>query len=230
MVVNNCWPTGVDMDVIVVGAGPTGLLLAGDLAAAGVSCTVLERRVEESNLTRAFAVHARTLEELDARGIADKLLATGKTIRELRLFGRVQLDLSTLPSRFPYLLITPQYHVERILRERAERLGARIASGAEVTGLRKDGEGVQLEDKAGRTYRAGYVVGADGVRSAVRRLIGQPFPGRSIIKSIMLADVPLAEPPPDGLAVHGVGDSFAFVAPVGDGWYRSVGWDKRHHV
>src|SRR3954469_25119467 len=78
--VNSCWPPGVDMDVIVVGAGPTGLLLAGDLAAAGISFTVLERRVEESNLTRAFAVHARTLEELDARGIADELVATGKTI------------------------------------------------------------------------------------------------------------------------------------------------------
>src|SRR2546421_10352192 len=113
MVVNNCWPTGVDMDVIVVGAGPTGLLLAGDLAAAGVSCTVLERRVDESNLTRAFAVHARTLEELDARGVADELVDTGTKVARLRLFNRLQLDLSILPGRFPYVLITPQYQVER---------------------------------------------------------------------------------------------------------------------
>src|SRR5437762_2829197 len=166
----------------------------------------------------------------DARGVADELVATGKTIKELRLFDRVHLDLSTLPTRFPYLLITPQYHVERILRERAERLGARFVSGAEVTGLRQDGDGVELTDRAGRTYRAGYAVGADGVRSAVRRLIGQPFPGRAIIKSIMLADVRLAEPPPDVLSVNAVGDSFAFVAPFGDGWYRIFAWNKRHQV
>jgi 2-polyprenyl-6-methoxyphenol hydroxylase-like FAD-dependent oxidoreductase len=218
------------MDVIIVGAGPTGLMLAGDLAAAGVACTVLERRTDESNLTRAFAVHARTLEELDARGVADELVATGKTIDEFRLFGGVQLDLSTLPTRFPYLLITPQYHVERVLRERAERLGARFVSGAEVTGLRQDGDGVELTDRAGRTYQASYAVGADGVRSAVRTLIGQPFPGRAIIKSIMLADVRLTDPPPDLLAVNAVGDSFAFVAPFGDGWYRIFGWNRRHQV
>src|SRR3954469_21976522 len=110
MVVNNCWPTGVDMDVIVVGAGPTGLLLAGDLAAAGVSCTVLERRREESNLTRAFGVHARTLELLDARGIAADLVATGITVSGL---GPVSVDLLSLPTRFPYALVTPQYETER---------------------------------------------------------------------------------------------------------------------
>jgi 2-polyprenyl-6-methoxyphenol hydroxylase-like FAD-dependent oxidoreductase len=219
-----------DTDVLVVGAGPTGLMLAGDLAAAGVACTVLERRADEANLTRAFAVHARTLEELDARGVADELVATGKTITELRLFGRVHLDLSTLPSRFPYLLITPQYHVERVLRERAERLGARVVPDAEVVGLRQDADGVELDDRAGNTHRARYAVGADGIGSAVRKLIGQPFPGRAIIKSLMLADVRLADPPADVLAVNGVGESFAFVAPFGDGWYRVFAWNKRHQV
>jgi 2-polyprenyl-6-methoxyphenol hydroxylase-like FAD-dependent oxidoreductase len=218
------------MDVLVVGAGPTGLLLAGDLAAAGVACTVLERRVDESNLTRAFGVHARTLEELDARGVADELVATGKTVSELRLFDRLHVDLSTLPGRFPYLLITPQYHVERVLRERAERLGARIVAGAEVVALRQDAAGVELDDRAGNTYRAGYAVGADGVHSAVREQLGLPFPGRAIIKSIMLADVRLAEPPPDALAVNAVGDAFAFLAPFGDGWYRVFAWNRRNQV
>src|SRR5258705_12769585 len=106
-------------DVIVVGAGPSGLLLAGDLARAGVAVTVLERRGQESNLTRAFAVHARTLELLDARGLADDLLATGQRVPELRLLGRVRVDLSGLPSRFPYLLVTPQYETERLLTRRA---------------------------------------------------------------------------------------------------------------
>jgi len=89
-------------EVVVVGAGPTGLMLAGDLARAGVGCTVLERRAEESNLTRAFAVHARTLELLDARGLADDLVATGVRVGALRVFGQLEVDLSRLPTRFPY--------------------------------------------------------------------------------------------------------------------------------
>ena len=96
-------------EVLVVGAGPTGLLLAGDLAEAGVPVTVLERRDGESNLSRAFAVHARTLEELDARGLADELIRTGHRLDRLGLLGRVDVDLSRLPSRFPFVLITPQY-------------------------------------------------------------------------------------------------------------------------
>src|SRR3712207_9174252 len=86
-------------EVLVVGAGPTGLILAGDLARAGVDCTVLERRAEESNLTRAFAVHARTLEMLDARGLADDLVTTGARVGALRVFGKLEVDLSQLPTR-----------------------------------------------------------------------------------------------------------------------------------
>src|SRR4051812_25488352 len=95
-------------DVVVVGAGPTGLLLAGDLAAAGLKVTVLEKRATESNLTRAFAVHARTLEALDARGLADDLIATGTALDSLRFFGQFDVRLGGLPSRFPFVLITPQ--------------------------------------------------------------------------------------------------------------------------
>src|SRR5215472_6975986 len=91
-----------DCDVVIVGAGPTGLLLAGDLARAGVSCAVLERHIGRSSLTRAFAVHARTLEELDARGVADQLAAVGTAVPELRFFATAALDLSGLPSRFPF--------------------------------------------------------------------------------------------------------------------------------
>src|SRR5215469_6035485 len=106
-------------EVIVVGAGPTGLLLAGDLAQAGIAVTVLERRAGESNLTRAFAVHARTLEVLDARGLADELVTTGQRVPELRVLSQLSVDLSRLPSRFPYVLVTPQYQTERVLTERA---------------------------------------------------------------------------------------------------------------
>src|SRR5918992_801176 len=123
-------------EVLVVGAGPTGLMLAGDLARAGLGCTVLERRAQESNLTRAFAVHARTLELFDARGLADDLVATGARVGALRLFGQLEVDLSRLPTRFPYVLVPPQYHTERVLEEHASALGAQIVRGAEVLDVR----------------------------------------------------------------------------------------------
>ena len=215
--------------VAIVGAGPTGLLLAGDLAQAGVDVTVLERRDTESNLTRAFGVHARTLEHLDARGLADELLGEGARVARLSLFDHIRIDLSTMPTRFPFLLITPQYNVEQLLEKRASAAGARIVRGAGVTALRQDADGVELTVD-GATVRADYAVGADGVHSAVRESLGLPFPGKSVLTSIMLADVRLADPPPDVLAVNAVGDAFAFVAPFGDGWHRIFAWDRRKQV
>jgi 2-polyprenyl-6-methoxyphenol hydroxylase-like FAD-dependent oxidoreductase len=218
--------TTPETDVIIVGAGPTGLTLAGDLATAGIRTTVVERRAEESNLTRAFGVHARTLEHLDARGLADSLLDTGARVKILRLFDRVHLDLSTLPSRYAFLLITPQSNVERLLRDRAGHAGATFRTGTEVTGLCQDDHHVEVVTADGRRLRAGYLVGADGVHSAVRTAIRQPFPGSSVITSIMLADVRLTNTPEEVLAVNAVGDCFAFVAPFGDGWYRIFAWDR----
>lgn len=220
----------MESEVLVVGAGPVGLLLAGDLAEAGVAVTVLERRTTGSNLTRAFGVHARTLEHLDVRGVADELIATGARLRELRLFDRVEIDLAKLPSRYGYLLITPQTHTEEILRSRAERLGAKFVWGAEVRTLAQDHDGVDVTTADGQLYRARYLVGADGLHSVVRRQLGLPFPGRSVLKSIMLADVRLDSPPEDLLMVNGVGDGFAFVAPFGDGYYRVFAWDRRSQV
>jgi 2-polyprenyl-6-methoxyphenol hydroxylase-like FAD-dependent oxidoreductase len=219
-------------DVLVVGAGPTGLLLAGDLAQAGVSCTVLDRRSGSSNLTRAFAVHARTLEQLDARGIADDLITTGARLGSLRLLGRAAVDLSVLPSRYPFVLVTPQYETERRLHERAVAAGVEFVSGAEVHDVRQDEEGVQavaqLTDGSSATWSARYLVGTDGVHSRVRAAIGQPFPGRSAVRSVVLADVRLAQEPADVLTVNAVGDAFAFLAPFGDGWYRVVAWDRHN--
>jgi 2-polyprenyl-6-methoxyphenol hydroxylase-like FAD-dependent oxidoreductase len=226
-----------DTDVLVVGAGPTGMLLAGDLAAAGVPVTVIERRRHEtSNMTRAFGVHARTLELLDARELADELVKKGTPITGLRLFGRLSLDLSRLRSRFPFLLITPQYEVEHLLERRALAAGVDFRYGTELLGLSQSADAdavtaeVQDADGVRTTLRARYLVGADGARSAVRRSLGLPFPGTSVIRSIVLADVRLAEEPADLLAVNGVGDAFAFIAPFGDGWYRVMGWNRKHQV
>ena len=163
--------TGVaHADVVVVGAGPTGLMLAGDLAEAGVRVTVLERRARESNVTRAFAVHARTMEELQIRGVADELAASGTTIQALRLYGRASIDLERLPSAFHSLLITPQFQTERVLTERLDRLGVSITHDAEVVGVTQDAAGVEVRARASdggaqRRYRAAYAVGTDGVRS-----------------------------------------------------------------
>jgi 2-polyprenyl-6-methoxyphenol hydroxylase-like FAD-dependent oxidoreductase len=218
----------MEADVIVVGAGPVGLTLAGDLASAGVRTTVLDRRTDESNLTRAFGVHARTLEQLDIRDLADELIATGTPVRFLALFDAIRVDLGASGSRFPYLLVTPQYNVERLLRRRAEAAGAELVGGADVTGLRQDADGVEVTTEDGRTARASYVVGCDGVHSAIREALGLPFPGVPIIKSLMLADVRLDEAPDNALLVNAVGDCFAFVAPFGDGWYRVFCWDRRN--
>ncbi|MFD7119566.1 FAD-dependent oxidoreductase [Streptomyces sp. NPDC059922] len=137
-------------DVIVVGAGPTGLLLAGDLAVAGHAVTLVERRTEAvGNLTRALAVHARTLEQLDARGLADELVARGHPVRELRLLTRTAIDLTRLRSRFPYVLVVGQYEVERLLERRAREAGVTFLYDTEVTGVRQSGDGAGVEVRAG---------------------------------------------------------------------------------
>ncbi|HEX6446115.1 MAG TPA: FAD-dependent monooxygenase [Streptosporangiales bacterium] len=220
-----------DTDVIVVGAGPTGLLLAGDLASLGVRCTLVERRATESNLTRAFAVHARTLELMDARGLADELLSTGTRVSKLRLVNTVAVSLAGLPTRFPFALVTPQYETERLLERRARDAGVEFRTGVEARGLTQDDTGVGLDvrlaDGSEATLRAAYVVGTDGVRSTVRRALGLPFPGESVVRSMMLADVRLTDPPEDVLTADVGNHGFVFLAPFGDGWYRVIAWDER---
>jgi 2-polyprenyl-6-methoxyphenol hydroxylase-like FAD-dependent oxidoreductase len=221
-----------DVDVIVVGAGPAGLLLTGDLVRAGVSCALLERRTGRSGLTRAFTVHARTLEQLDARGMADELVAAGTPVAELRLFAGAALDLSALPSRFPYVLVTPQYETERVLEERARRVGADIRYGSEVTGFTQHPDAVEVkvshDGGPDQVMRAGWVVAADGMHSTVRQALGMPFPGKAVVRSVMLAEVRLTQPPPDALTLNSTGDAFSLIAPFGDGWYRVIAWHRHN--
>ncbi|GHD51833.1 FAD-dependent monooxygenase [Streptomyces galbus] len=239
--------------VIVVGAGPTGLLLAGDLATAGVPVTLLDKRPREiSNLSRAFVLHARTLEELDARDLADRLESVGRPLENLQLFGRLDLGLDGLRSRFRHVLVIPQYEVEKALLERAERAGVTFRYGTEVTRLTQDADGVTVtvtssgedagkgtgkesgEDRgegsggapATERLHASYVVGADGLHSTVRKAVGLPFPGRAVIRSVVLADVRLAEEPQALLTVNATGKAFAFLAPFGDGYHRVIGWNR----
>ncbi|MFF6995069.1 FAD-dependent monooxygenase [Streptomyces sp. NPDC008313] len=222
-------------DVIVVGCGPTGLLLAGDLATAGVRVTLVEKRPHEiSNLSRAFVLHARTLEQLDARGLADGLEAKGQALDDIQLFGRLSFRLDTLHSRFNHLLVLPQYEVEKALERRATEAGVRFVHDTEVTGLTQDAEGVTLDvrgaDGGRERMSAGYVVGTDGLHSVVRKALRLGFPGRSAIRSVVLADVRLREEPETLLTVNAVGDAFAFIAPFGDGYYRVIGWHRGRNV
>ncbi|MEV0614434.1 FAD-dependent monooxygenase [Nonomuraea sp. NPDC050404] len=213
-------------DVIVVGAGPTGLMLACELAQAGVRCRLLERRTEQPNITRAFGVHARTLELLDARGLADDLVKRGVPVRQVQPVPGALLDLSALRTRYPMVLIVPQSGTELLLEERARELGVEIVRGAEVVGLRQDAERVVLELADGSTESASYVVGCDGAHSTIRNLVGIDFAGKQYETHILLADVRLAEPPHDALFAETSSEGVVLMIPFGDGWFRAIAWDR----
>ncbi|MEV0946482.1 FAD-dependent monooxygenase [Rhodococcus sp. NPDC049939] len=225
---------GRHVDVVVIGAGPTGTMLASEVASAGRSVTVLDKRPGPSQLSRAFGVHARTLETLDTRGLADQLVATGAPLPGLKLWRGATLNLGRLASRFPFVLVTPQENVDRLLEEHARKCGADIIRGITVISVEQDEDGVHVRglDTTGQehTFHATYAVGTDGAHSSVRALIGQPFPGKAVLRSIMLADVELANPPESVLAVNAVRDGFAFLAPYRDGLFRAIAWNRNHQV
>ncbi|GIE95585.1 FAD-dependent monooxygenase [Paractinoplanes rishiriensis] len=216
-------------DVIVVGAGPTGLALACELALAGVHCRVLERRESDPNITRAFALHARTLELLDARGMADEVLLHGVRVPSVTPVPGATLDLDVLDTPYPMIFIAPQSGTERVLRTRAEKLGVDIVSGAEVLDLRQDETGVTLEVGGAHpgTERARYVVGTDGAHSTVRRLLGIDFIGKQYETHILLADAQLTEPPAEAMFARTNTDGAVICVPFGDGWFRLIAWDRQ---
>jgi 2-polyprenyl-6-methoxyphenol hydroxylase-like FAD-dependent oxidoreductase len=219
-----------DTEVAIVGAGPTGLALACELRLAGIDCRVLERRAEEPNLTRAFAVHARTLEMLDGRGLADALIPRGLRVESVAPTPGASVDLDVVDSRYPMVLIVAQSGTERLLAERALSLGARIERGTKVTGLTQDADGVRLEvdgSDGPSTVDAAYVVGTDGAHSTVRELCGIPFVGAQYETHIVLADVRLSRPPVDALFARSTADGLVLFVPFGDGWFRAVAWDRR---
>jgi 2-polyprenyl-6-methoxyphenol hydroxylase-like FAD-dependent oxidoreductase len=194
-----------DHAVVIAGAGPTGLMLAAELALAGVDVVVVERRPSQDLAgSRAGGLHARTIEVLDQRGIADRFLAEGQ-VAQVAAFAGVPLDISEFPTRHPYGLGLWQNHIERILAGWADELGVPILRGREVTGLAQDGTGVAVElDEAG-PLRAEYLVGCDGGRSLVRKAAGIGFPGWDPTTSALLAEVELAEEPTWGIHTDEVG-------------------------
>src|SRR5215467_2238557 len=191
--------------VVVAGGGPTGLMLAGELALAGVDVAIVERRASHDLAgLRAGGLHVRTIEVLDQRGIADRFLAQGQLIRSAP-FARVALDISDLATRHSYFLGLWQARIERILAEWVTELAVTICRGCEVTGLAQDDTGVDVQLSDGRWLRAKYLVGCDGGRSLIRRTAGIEFPGWDATTSWLIAEVEWSEEPAWGLRHDAVG-------------------------
>jgi 2-polyprenyl-6-methoxyphenol hydroxylase-like FAD-dependent oxidoreductase len=191
--------------VVIAGGGPTGLMLAGELALAEVDVAIVERRADQ-NLpgSRAGGLQSRTIEVLDQRGIADRFLSEGQ-IAQVASFARNPLDISDFPTRHPYGLGLWQNHIERILADWVGELGVQVYRGRDVTGFSQDDGGVDVELSEERRLRAEYLVGCDGGRSVVRRAAGIEFAGWDPTTSFLIAEVELAEEPEWGIRNDGTG-------------------------
>jgi 2-polyprenyl-6-methoxyphenol hydroxylase-like FAD-dependent oxidoreductase len=197
--------------VVISGAGPTGLMLAAELALADIDVAIVERRPDHKVAgMRAGGLHARTIEIFDQRGIADRFLSQGKPLQVVAFAG-VRLDISDFPTRHPYSLGLRQDHIERILAGWVDELNVPIYRGIEVTGFAQDEAGVDVQLNDGRSLRAHYLVGCDGGRSLVRKAAGIAFPGSDPTTSNLIAVAELAETPPqwgvhrDALGTHALG-------------------------
>jgi len=186
----------IEHEVVIAGGGPTGMMLAGELALAGVDAAIVERRADQKLVgRRAGGLHARTIETLDQRGIADRFLAQGKAM-QVAGFNRVPLDISDFPTRHPYGLALTQNHIERLLAEWVKELGVTTYREREVIGFSQDASRVQVSVAGGPSFRSQYLVGCDGGRSVIRKTAGIGFPGWDASTSWIIAEVDLTDPKP----------------------------------
>ncbi len=196
--------------VVIAGGGSTGLILAGELALAGVDVAIVERRPSQDLAgRRAGGLHSRTIEVLDQRGIAERFLAQGR-VMQIVGFNMVPLDISDLPTRHNYGLALTQNQFERIAAEWVGELAVPIYREREVVGFDQDEGGVDVALSDGQSLRADYLVGCDGGRSLVRKTAGIEFPGSDPTTSWLIAEVKTAEEPKwgwyeDALGTHAIG-------------------------
>jgi 3-(3-hydroxy-phenyl)propionate hydroxylase len=209
-----------DHAVVIAGGGPTGLMLAAELALAGVDAVIVERRTDQGvDGSRAGGLHARTIEVLDQRGVVERFLEAGYTAPGLGYAG-IPLDLSDFPTRHNYVLALWQREFEPILASWVEALGVLTLRGHEVVGLAQDDTGVQVEISGDVTLRAAYVVGCDGGRSRVRKAAGIDFDGLAAATSWLIAEVEMDEPE---IGMRREGGGIGPVDPTADdGRYRVV--------
>jgi 3-(3-hydroxy-phenyl)propionate hydroxylase len=188
--------------VVIAGGGPTGQMLAGELALAGVDVAIVERRVSQDLAgSRAGGLHARTIEVLDQRGIADRFLSQGQ-VAQVAGFSGIPLDISDFPTRHNYGLALWQNRFKEILAGWVGELGVPIYRGREVTGFARDDAGVDVELYDGQSLRADFLVGCDGGRSLIRRAAGIEFPGWDPSVSSLVAEVEMSEEPEWTRAPH----------------------------
>ncbi|MFY9667870.1 MAG: FAD-dependent monooxygenase, partial [Trebonia sp.] len=184
--------------VVIAGGGPTGLMLAGELALAGTDVAIVERRTSQVLAgSRARGLYSRTIEVLDQRGIADRFLSAGQ-VHPVVAFV-IRLNISDFPTRHPYTLALGQDQFERIMAGWVSELGVPVYRGLEVTGFTEDGTGADVELSDGRRLRALYLVGCDGGRSLIRKAAGIEFPGWDPTVSSLIAEVEMSEEPPWGI-------------------------------
>ncbi|HEX9097850.1 MAG TPA: FAD-dependent monooxygenase, partial [Candidatus Dormibacteraeota bacterium] len=189
--------------VVIAGGGPTGLMLAAELALAEIDVVIVERRATpDPDRARAGGLHARTIEVLDQRGVADRFLQEGKAM-QIQGFGRVPLDISDFPSRHNYGLAIPQIQTERLLAAWVNELGVPTTREREVTGFAQDETGVDVALSDGTSLRADYLVGCDGGSSVIRKAAGIEFAGWEPSTSWLMAEVEMVEKPKFGLRPGG---------------------------
>lgn len=214
------------IDVIVTGGGPTGMMLAAELRLHGVRVCVLEKEAEPAEYIRALGMHVRSIEVMDQRGLLDRFLAHGKKYPLGGFFAAIVRPApERLDTTHPYVLGIPQTITDRLLAERAAELGADIRRGCELTGLSQDEDGVTAELADGTRLRARYLVGCDGGRSTVRKLLGIGFPGEPTKADTLLGEMEATEDPAALAAivaeVRKTHLNFG-VGPSGDGLFRVV--------
>ena len=198
-----------DHAVTIAGGGPTGLMLAGELALAGIDVAIVERRSSQDLVgSRAGGLHSRTIEVLDQRGIADRFLSQGQLHKAVHFY--VPLDITDFPTRHNYVLGLFQNHIERILGDWVAELQVPIYRAREVTGFTQDESSVDVELSDGQRLRSQYLVGCDGGRSIIRKAAGIEFAGWDATMSWLNAEVQTSEEPAwgfrhDAVGTHAIG-------------------------